>query len=110
MKLLKLLAQKMDKEEQKCLPLLLNCFYYRETLFIVYELLRDNLYHMYARADPTAHARTYSAPALAVRVNTRLNSRLTSCRVPATNTSTSAVCQSTSRCAPQPAFGGAPPP
>jgi hypothetical protein len=52
-KLLKLLAQKMDKEEQKCLPLLLNCFYYRETLFIVYELLRDNLYHMYARADHT---------------------------------------------------------
>ena len=44
MKLLKLLAQKMDKEEQKCLPLLLNCFYYRETLFIVYELLRDNLW------------------------------------------------------------------
>lgn len=57
MKLLKLLAAKMDKEEQKCLPSLLNCFYYRETLFIVYELLRDNLYHMYARAD-RAHART----------------------------------------------------
>ena len=58
-KLLKLLASKMDKEEQKCLPLLLNCFYYRETLFIVYELLRDNLYHMYARAhthSPTALA------------------------------------------------------
>ena len=45
-KLLKLLASKMDKEEQECLPLLLNVFYYRETLFIVYELLRDNLYHM----------------------------------------------------------------
>ena len=59
MKLLKLLAQKMDKEEQKCLPLLLNCFYYRETLFIVYELLRDNLYHMYARNDRT-HTRTPS--------------------------------------------------
>ena len=44
-KLLKLLASKMDKEEQECLPLLLNVFYYRETLFIVYELLRDNLYH-----------------------------------------------------------------
>ena len=80
MKLLKLLSKKMDKEEQECLPLLLNCFYYRETLFIVYELLRDNLYHMYARADPTAHARTYSAPALAVRVNTRLNAHLTPCR------------------------------
>ena len=29
------------------LPELLNVFYYRETLFIVYELLRDNLYHIY---------------------------------------------------------------
>ena len=29
------------------LPLLLNVFYFRETLFIVYELLRDNLYHIY---------------------------------------------------------------
>jgi hypothetical protein len=64
-KLLKLLAQKMDKEEQKCLPLLLNCFYYRETLFIVYELLRDNLYHMYARADHTrTRTHTHPAPAL----------------------------------------------
>ena len=80
MKLLKLLAQKMDKEEQKCLPLLLNCFYYRETLFIVYELLRDNLYHMYARADHTrTRTHTHPAPALAVRVNTGLNSRLTPC-------------------------------
>ena len=67
MKLLKLLASKMDKEEQKCLPLLLNCFYYRETLFIVYELLRDNLYHMYARA-------THTQPD-----SPRLNSRLTPC-------------------------------
>ena len=50
-KLLKLLAAKMDKEEQKCLPSLLNCFYYRETLFIVYELLRDNLYHIYKYID-----------------------------------------------------------
>ena len=25
---------------------LLNVFYFREILFIVYELLRDNLYHM----------------------------------------------------------------
>ena len=65
----------MDEEERKCLPLLLNCFYYRETLFIVYELLRDNLYHMYARNDRT-HTRAHPAPALAVRVNTRLNSRL----------------------------------
>ena len=67
MKLLKLLAQKMDKEEQKCLPLLLNCFYYRETLFIVYELLRDNLnlYHMYAHADRTrTHAHTQPQPLL----------------------------------------------
>ena len=67
-KLLKLLASKMDKEEQKCLPLLLNCFYYRETLFIVYELLRDNLYHMYAHA-------THTQPD-----SPRLNSRLTPCR------------------------------
>jgi len=50
-KLLKLLASKMDKEEQECLPRLLNCFYYRETLFIVYELLRDNLYHIYKYID-----------------------------------------------------------
>ena len=59
MKLLKLLASKMDEEERTCLPLLLNVFYYRETLFIVYELLRDNLYHMYAPAhthSPTALA------------------------------------------------------
>jgi len=46
-KLLKLLASKMDKEENETLPTLLNVFYYRETLFIVYELLRDNLYHIY---------------------------------------------------------------
>ena len=68
MKLLKLLASKMDEEERKCLPLLLNCFYYRETLFIVYELLRDNLYHMYAHA-------THTQPD-----SPRLNSRLTPCR------------------------------
>lgn len=76
MKLLKLLAAKMDKEEQKCLPSLLNCFYYRETLFIVYELLRDNLYHMYARADRTrSHTRTlHRAPALAESMPTCLNS------------------------------------
>ena len=80
MKLLKLLASKMDKEEQKCLPLLLNCFYYRETLFIVYELLRDNLYHMYAHAPTAQHTHT-SGPGPAVRVNknNRLNSRLTPC-------------------------------
>ena len=29
------------------LPTLLNVFYYREPLFIVYELLRDDLYHIY---------------------------------------------------------------
>ena len=46
-KLLKLLASKMDAEERETLPHLLNVFYYRETLFIVYELLRDNLYHIY---------------------------------------------------------------
>ena len=57
MKLLKLLSKKMDKEEQECLPLLLNCFYYRETLFIVYELLRDNLYHM---CMPTAHTHAHT--------------------------------------------------
>ena len=33
--------------ERSLLPALLNVFYYRETLFIVYELLRDNLYHIY---------------------------------------------------------------
>lgn len=63
MKLLKLLASKMDEEERKCLPLLLNVFYYRETLFIVYELLRDNLYHVYARADRTRpRTRTLQSP------------------------------------------------
>jgi len=46
-KLLKLLASKMGPEEGERLPELLNVFYYRETLFIVYELLRDNLYHIY---------------------------------------------------------------
>ena len=62
-KLLKLLASKMDEEECKCLPLLLNVFYYRETLFIVYELLRDNLYHVYARADRTRpRTRTLQSP------------------------------------------------
>lgn len=54
------------------LPLLLNVFYFRETLFIVYELLRDNLYHIYKyieecklprcrpghRARPCTHPRT----------------------------------------------------
>ena len=55
MKLLKLLASKMDEEERKCLPLLLNVFYYRETLFIVYELLRDNLYQLCA---PIVRARS----------------------------------------------------
>lgn len=46
-KLLKLLANKMTREESERLPELLNVFYFRETLFIVYELLRDNLYHIY---------------------------------------------------------------
>ena len=46
-KLLKLLARRVSAEERQLLPLLLNVFYYRETLFIVYELLRDNLYHIY---------------------------------------------------------------
>jgi len=46
-KLLKLLAARMSAEEASRLPELLNVFYYRETLFIVYELLRDNLYHIY---------------------------------------------------------------
>ena len=57
-KLLKLLASRMDEEERKCLPLLLNVFYYRETLFIVYELLRDNLYHMYYYAPAHTHSPT----------------------------------------------------
>ena len=42
-KLLKLLARRVSAEERLLLPTLLNVFYYRETLFIVYELLRDNL-------------------------------------------------------------------
>eukprot|EP00316_Scyphosphaera_apsteinii_P020151 CAMPEP_0119315070 /NCGR_PEP_ID=MMETSP1333-20130426/34355_1 /TAXON_ID=418940 /ORGANISM="Scyphosphaera apsteinii, Strain RCC1455" /LENGTH=639 /DNA_ID=CAMNT_0007320299 /DNA_START=127 /DNA_END=2047 /DNA_ORIENTATION=- len=46
-KLLKLLANKMTRDESERLPELLNVFYFRETLFIVYELLRDNLYHIY---------------------------------------------------------------
>lgn len=46
-KLLKLLRSKMDPSEVDRLPELLNVFYFRETLFIVYELLRDNLYHIY---------------------------------------------------------------
>jgi len=46
-KLLKLLASQMTPQEAERLPLLLNVFYFRETLFIVYELLRDNLYHIY---------------------------------------------------------------
>jgi len=46
-KLLKLLSRRVTAEERGLLPALLNVFYYRETLFIVYELLRDNLYHIY---------------------------------------------------------------
>eukprot|EP00326_Haptolina_ericina_P004421 CAMPEP_0181211450 /NCGR_PEP_ID=MMETSP1096-20121128/23790_1 /TAXON_ID=156174 ORGANISM="Chrysochromulina ericina, Strain CCMP281" /NCGR_SAMPLE_ID=MMETSP1096 /ASSEMBLY_ACC=CAM_ASM_000453 /LENGTH=568 /DNA_ID=CAMNT_0023302847 /DNA_START=52 /DNA_END=1758 /DNA_ORIENTATION=+ len=46
-KLLKMLASRVSSEERKLLPQLLNVFYFRETLFIVYELLRDNLYHIY---------------------------------------------------------------
>jgi len=46
-KLLKLLTSKMSSAEAERLPELLNVFYFRETLFIVYELLRDNLYHIY---------------------------------------------------------------
>mmetsp|Transcript_56265 Transcript_56265/g.147766 ORF Transcript_56265/g.147766 Transcript_56265/m.147766 type:complete len:552 (-) Transcript_56265:47-1702(-) len=46
-KLLKMLAQRVDPSERQLLPQLLNVFYFRETLFIVYELLRDNLYHIY---------------------------------------------------------------
>uniref|UniRef100_A0A7S2NG04 Protein kinase domain-containing protein n=1 Tax=Haptolina brevifila TaxID=156173 RepID=A0A7S2NG04_9EUKA len=46
-KLLKLLARRVNAEQRNQLPTLLNVFYYRETLFIVYELLRDNLYHIY---------------------------------------------------------------
>ena len=100
MKLLKLLAQKMDKKEQKCLPLLLNCFYYRETLFIVYELLRDNLYHMYARADRTRTLIFGPSPCCA-REHALERAPHTRPAVPATSTSTSAGCQSTSRYAPQ---------
>ena len=59
----------MDEEERKCLPLLLNCFYFRETLFIVYELLRDNLYHMYARADRTRTRTPSPSPCCAARTH-----------------------------------------
>ena len=112
MKLLKLLASKMDKEEQKCLPLLLNCFYYRETLFIVYELLRDNLYHMYARADRTRTLIFGPSPRCA-REHALERAPHTRPAVPATSTSTSAGCQSTSRYAPQlhePSEAPCPPP
>ena len=111
-KLLKLLASKMDKEEQKCLPLLLNCFYYRETLFIVYELLRDNLYHMYARADRTRTLIFGPSPRCA-REHALERAPHTRPAVPATSTSTSAGCQSTSRYAPQlhePSEAPCPPP
>ena len=90
----------MDKEEQKCLPLLLNCFYYRETLFIVYELLRDNLYHMYARADRTRTLIFGPSPCCA-REHALERAPHTRPAVPATSTSTSAGCQSTSRYAPE---------
>ena len=43
------------------LPRLLNVFYY-ETLFIVYELLRDNLYHIYKYIEE-CHAHYYDRPA-----------------------------------------------
>ncbi|KAL3909082.1 MAG: hypothetical protein SGPRY_009553, partial [Prymnesium sp.] len=46
-KLLKMLAGRVGAAERQLLPQLLNVFYFRETLFIVYELLRDNLYHIY---------------------------------------------------------------
>lgn len=46
-KLLKLLGNRVDAKQKALLPKLLNVFYFRETLFIVYELLRDNLYHIY---------------------------------------------------------------
>ena len=76
MKLLKLLASKMDEEERKCLPLLLNCFYFRETLFIVYELLRDNLYHMYARADRTHTSTPSPSPCCAREHSLELTSHV----------------------------------
>ena len=76
MKLLKLLASKMDEEERKCLPLLLNVFYYRETLFIVYELLRDNLYHMCRRPPPLSPS-PKSRPLL--HAHCRVNKRCSHC-------------------------------
>lgn len=53
-KLLKLLSRRIDSEQRALLPALLNVFYYRETLFIVYELLRDNLYHIYKYIEECA--------------------------------------------------------
>ena len=99
MKLLKLLASKMDKEEQKCLPLLLNVIYYRETLFIVYELLRDNLYHMCPRRPVHPSLSSSLALALALRVHHRLNVCRAHYRAD-TSISRSAGCQNTSRCEP----------
>ena len=113
MKLLKLLASKMDEEERTCLPLLLNVFYYRETLFIVYELLRDNLYHMCRRRRPPPPTPPPSpSPCCARTVGLTSAARTAS---PATSTSRSAGCQNTSRCAPTPCMrrrtlGGAPRP
>lgn len=53
-KLLKMLAARVNAAERQLLPQLLNVFYFRETLFIVYELLRDNLYHIYKYIEECA--------------------------------------------------------
>jgi len=60
-KLLKLLSRRVSAEERNQLPSLLNVFYYRETLFIVYELLRDNLYHIYKYIEE-CHLPKYFTP------------------------------------------------
>ena len=52
-----MLGRRMAAEERELLPALLNVFYYRETLFIVYELLRDNLYVSRSRSRFVISAR-----------------------------------------------------
>jgi len=63
-KLLKLLSRRVDAEKRTLLPALLNVFYYRETLFIVYELLRDNLYHIYKYIEECALPKYFTAERL----------------------------------------------
>jgi len=63
-KLLKLLSRRVNAEQRSLLPALLNVFYYRETLFIVYELLRDNLYHIYKYIEECSLPKYFSCERL----------------------------------------------